>query len=114
MNPFPDGWDEAKVEAVLARGDPAEMLHVPIVVSLNPPETAWAEGICFRLAEHDDAQVRANAILGFGHLARTLGALDEARVRPLIEAALNDADERVRANAETAASDISFFLGWDF
>lgn len=114
MGPFADGWDEAKVEAVLARGDPRELLHVPIVVSLDPPEAAWAEAICHRLATHADAEVRANAILGYGHLARTLGVLDEARVRPLIEAALNDADPRVRANAETAASDISFFLGWDF
>lgn len=113
MNAFADGWDEAKIEAAIARNDAAELLHAPILVSLNPPDGAWAEAICFRLAAHEDAQVRANAILGYGHLSRTLGALDEARVRPLIEAALRDSDERVRGNAETAASDISFFLGWD-
>lgn len=75
MNPFADGWEEAKVDAVLARGDPNELLHVPILISLDPPDCAWSFEICKRLATHADARVRANAILGFGHLARTCGAL---------------------------------------
>jgi len=113
MGPFKDGWDEAQVEAVLERGDPDELLYAPIVVSLDPPDCAWSFAICDRLAAHADPRVRANAILGFGHLARTCGALEEARVRPLVEAALRHADPRVRGNAETAASDIRFFLGWE-
>lgn len=114
MGPFKHGWDEAQVEAVLARGDPAELLYAPIVVSLDPPDCAWAQDICLRLAAHADAQTRANAILGLGHLARTCGALDEARVRPLIEAALQDEDARVRGHADSARSDIAHFLGWAF
>lgn len=113
-NPFADGWDEAKVEAMLARGSPAELLYVPIVVSLDPPDCAWAYEVCLRLASHDDVQVRSNAILSFGHLSRTCSALNEAQVRPLLEAALGDNDARVRANAETAASDIAHFLNWKF
>ena len=112
MGPFKDGWDEAQVEAVLARGDPGELLYVPIVVSLDPPDCAWAQDICLRLASHADTQTRANAILGLGHLSRTCRALDEARARPLIEAALMDPEERVRAHAHDAAGDINHFLGW--
>ncbi len=111
MNPFADGWDEAKVEAVLARGLAEELLHVPIVVSLDPPDCAWSFAICLRLAAHDDDRVRANALLSFGHLARTCGALDQA-ARPLIEAALSDANEDVRFRANDAAHDINHFLGW--
>lgn len=113
MGPFGDTWTKADVEAVLARGDPADLLYVPIVVSLDPPDGEWAEAICLSLGAHADGQVRANAILGLGHLSRTQGALNETRARPLIEAALNDPDADVRANADTAASDIRFFLGWD-
>jgi hypothetical protein len=112
MGPFKDGWTEADVETVLGRGDPAELLYVPIIVSLDPPEGDWAEEVCIRLAAHADGQTRANAILGFGHLACTAGALDEARVRPLVEAAFKDEDARVRAHAEDAASDIRMFLKW--
>jgi len=111
MNPFADGWNEAKVEAVLSRGDPGELLHVPIVIALDPPECAWSFAICLHLAAHNDARVRANALLSFGHLARTCGALDQA-ARPLIEAALDDPDENVRFKANDAAHDINHFLGW--
>ncbi|HRK62923.1 MAG TPA: HEAT repeat domain-containing protein [Terricaulis sp.] len=111
MGPFADGWDEAKVEAVLARGDPEELLYAPIVVSLDPPDCAWAFSICKQLADHADPRVRANAILGFGHLARTCGAL-ERDIAPLIEAALGDPEWDVRAKANDAAHDINHFLGW--
>jgi hypothetical protein len=111
MGPFEHGWDEAKVEAVLARGDPAELLYVPIVVSLDPPDCAWSFAICKRLATHADANVRGNAILGFGHLARTCGAL-EREVGALIEAAHDDPDEYVRGQAYDAACDVNHFLGW--
>jgi hypothetical protein len=30
----------------------------------------WGEGVCARLANHEHFNVRGNAILGFGHLAR--------------------------------------------
>lgn len=111
-NLFADGWDEAKVEAVLARGLPDELLHVPIVVSLDPPDCVWSLAICRRLSAHPDTRVRANAILGFGHLARMCGAL-EPDVRQLIESALDDPDENVRFKANDAAHDINHFLGWN-
>jgi hypothetical protein len=111
MGPFTDGWDETKVEAVLARGDPEELLYAPIVVSLDPPDCAWSFNICRTLATHADPRVRGNAILGFGHLARTCGDL-QRDVAPLIEAALNDPEEYVRHHANDAAHDINHFLGW--
>lgn len=85
----------ADVETVLARGAPDELLHVPVAVSLDPPDCAWAQDVCLRLAAHPHFNVRGNAVLGFGHLARTCGVLDEARVRPLVEAALRDPHEYV-------------------
>jgi hypothetical protein len=106
------GWTIADVERLLERNDPAALLHVAIAVSLDPPDCAWAEGVCIRLAAHDDANVRGNAILGFGHLARICGALDEARVRPLIDAALDDPNDYVRSQAHAAVGDLAHFLSW--
>ncbi|HYW11607.1 MAG TPA: hypothetical protein VE871_06600 [Longimicrobium sp.] len=110
--PFSDGWTMADVEAAIARDEAAELLHVPILVSMDPPDCAWAQEICIRLAAHPHANVRGNAILGFGHLARTCGALDEPRVRPLVESALHDEDDYVRGQADAAAGDLEHFLGW--
>ncbi|MEJ0060524.1 MAG: hypothetical protein WDM79_13550 [Terricaulis sp.] len=85
-----EGWTQADAEAVIARGDPEELLHIPLYVSLNPPDCAWSQDICIALTAHEHEDVRGNAVLGFGHLARLCGALDEARVRPILEAALVD------------------------
>lgn len=112
MNPLRDGWEMGDVEAVIGRGVPGELLHVPISVSLSPPDCAWAQDVCLRLASHPHFNVRGNAVLGFGHLARTCGALDEARVRPVVEAALRDPDPYVRGQADAAAGDLVHFLGW--
>jgi hypothetical protein len=114
VGPLSDGWTEADVEAVIARGDPAELLYVPLVVSHYPPGRIWAESICVRLAQHPDPNVRGNALEGFGHLARLFRALNQRVVQPLIEAGLNDSDEWVRAKAEGAAEDIEWFMGWVF
>ena len=102
------------MEAVLAEGDPLKLLYVPILVSLSSPDSRWSEEVCIRLAVHPDANVRGNAVLGFGHLARLCGELDEASVRPLIESALRDDHAYVRGQATNAADDAAQFLGWHF
>lgn len=112
MGPFRDGWTMADAEEILARGNPGELLFVPIVVSLDPPDGEWAQAICALLATHPDPCVRGNAILGLGQLARSLGRLDEGIARPLIAKALRDEDAYVRCHASSAASDASRFLGW--
>ena len=114
MGPFTDGWTEQDVEEVILRGDPEELLYVPIVVSMDPPDPDWSQQICLRLVVHDHWNVRGNAILGFGHLARTTGQLDKDRVLPLVTGALSDPSEYVRGHANDAADDIANYLGWTF
>jgi hypothetical protein len=113
MGPFKEGWTEKDVEAVIARGDPGELLYVPIVVGMNAPDCdrGWAEEICFRLAAHPNFNVRGNAILGLGHIARTCRALNLERTIPIISHALTDQDPFVRGQAEGAADDLKVFLG---
>ena len=102
----------AEVEAAIARGRPDELLYAVLSASLYSDELEWAQDVCLRLAAHPHFNVRGNALLGFGHLARRFGRLDEARVRPLLEAGMRDADEYVRGQAHDAADDAEHFLGW--
>lgn len=113
MGPFSSGWTEADVEAVVARSDPQELLYVPIVVGMNASdcERSWVENIFLKLAEHADFNVRGNAVLGFGHIARTCRELDLERIVPVIAAALNDPHEYVRGHANNAACDLELYLG---
>lgn len=112
FGPFRDGWTADDVEAVIAADHPPDLLHVPILVSMDPPEAAWAASVCVRLAVHPDPTVRGNAMLGFGHLARTTGVLDTKIVRPLLKAGLSDPHPYVRGQADAGWDDVRFFLKW--
>jgi hypothetical protein len=114
MGPFKSGWDERDVEAVVARGDPAELLYVPIAVGMNADvfERSWAEEQCFSLAQHPHFNVRGNALLGLGHIARVCGALDTARAGRAISQGLRDPHEYVRGHAEDAAADLEMYLNF--
>ena len=113
MGPFKSGWDERDVEAVVAQNDPMEVLYVPIAVGMNADafDRRWAEDICLSLSRHPHFNVRGNALLGLGHIARVCGELDLERVASLISEGLRDEHEFVRGHAEAAASDIEIYLG---
>jgi hypothetical protein len=111
MGPFRDGWQQSDVEAVIFGNDPSELLYVPIVISLDPPDCHSAADICIRLSSHADPTTRGNAVLGFGHLARTCGELDRSTIQPIIQAALSDSSDHVRGHAHSAVDDTSHFLG---
>jgi hypothetical protein len=101
-----------EADAALDRNDADELSCVAIAVALHSEDLSWAQNLCIRLATHVHYNVRGNAILGFGHLARRFRTLDRDRVHSLIERALSDSDEWVRGQAEAAADDVELFLGW--
>jgi hypothetical protein len=101
-----------EVEAAISRNDADELLYVVLSAALYADDPAWAEGICLRLAEHENFNVRGNAILGFGHIARIHRQLDGRRVKPVLEAALRDESDYVRGHADAAADDVESFLKW--
>jgi|GEM_PF-515241 len=101
-----------QVEAAIARGDPEELLRTVLAAAMHAEDGAWAEDVCVRLASHANPNVRGNAVLGLGHIARVHGRLDRERALPTLEAALADADEYVRGQANAAAGDVEHFLGW--
>ncbi|TXH89508.1 MAG: HEAT repeat domain-containing protein [Rhodoferax sp.] len=98
---------------MLERADPEELLYVPIVIGMNAADCKreWVEDICARLATHPNFNVRGNAVLGFGHIARTCRGLNLAVALPIISAALRDDHDFVRGHAVSAAEDLSVYLG---
>ena len=109
-DPFADGWTQDDMEAAIERNVPEELLYVPVWVSMDPPDCTWAEAICVQLASHNHTQVRANAILGFGHLARTCRKLNLEVVKPILLSALNDTEEAIRTQADDAIDDVEHYL----
>jgi hypothetical protein len=115
LRPAPPGAAiEDRFEFALLRDDPFELQDLIAEVALESDARVWAECCCAQLTRHRNAEVRGNALRGFGHLARRFGILDPNRVRPLIERGLHAHHEYVRREAESAADDLETFLAWRF
>jgi hypothetical protein len=100
------------VDAAIEEDDPDELLGIIIDVSLAAEDAMWAQ-VCFaRLAQHENVDVRGNAMIGFAHLAKRFGDLDREIVAPILEAGLLDDKEYVREQAEAALSELREELGW--
>jgi hypothetical protein len=106
-----DPMSREDVEAALARAQPEELLRVVLAVSLHSNDGTWASAVCLQLARHEHFNVRGNAILGLGDLARRFHRLDPAALG-VIEDGLRDSHPYVRGQAESAADDVQHFLRW--
>lgn len=94
------------MEVALGRDDPDE-LHVAV----SSGALKWDEAgtLCLRLAERADPNVRGNAVLDLGHLARRFGHLSAAAVS-VVETARSDGSTYVRGQAEAAPDDVGSFV----
>jgi hypothetical protein len=101
-----------EVESAISGNDPEDLLIVVLSAALYSDDQRWAEDICLKLSKHEHFNVRGNAILGFGHIARIHRRLDQRKVQPVLEAALKDPSDYVRGQADVAADDVEFFLNW--
>jgi len=104
----------AEVLSAVERNDPAELLRVVLSAALHDPDPDWAMELCFRLATHPHWNVRGNAMLGLGHIARLHERLDRTRAQAILLAGLADSHEYVRGQADGATSDVEHYLGWRF
>ena len=107
-------YTKAEAEAALIRNNPAELTRVVIGIGLHTADFDWAESYCMKLVGHPDEYVRGDTILAFAHLARRGAALDETKVKPIVQNALKDGSTFVRGHAHDTVEDIVQFLGWRF
>lgn len=99
--------DYEDIPQILERDNPSEVLRVPIMVSMYDDDQEFCEEICLKLSKHEHYQVRANAILGFGHIARRFQCLLSDNILDIVNDALSDESEEVRGQAD---SDILCYL----
>ena len=97
--PIPAQRFRASAEATIARDDLIELRDVTLEIALEAGDREWAQSCLIQLARHRDADVRGNALLGFGHLARRFGRLDSQRVRRIVAIAFVDPSASVREKA---------------
>ena len=107
-------WSREDIDKALRDDDSKALAYAVVAVSIYEKDWHYAQDLCVRLSSHSHSNVRGNAILGFGHISRVHGQLDQTIVQPIIEAALRDPNNYVRGHAFDAADDTAHFLGWRY
>lgn len=102
------------VAQALLEDNVTALIRLVIAVSMYDPDWRFAQDLCVKLSSHPHANVRGNAVLGFGHIARVHRHLDQTIVQPIIRCALQDEDDYVRGHADSAVDDTAIFLKWDY
>lgn len=100
-------------EDAIKRDDAWELAELVQQIALEAMPWEWAQSCCVQLSHHRSAEVRGNAVAGFGHLARRFGHVEPQGVRRRVEIALRDPSAYVRSQARSAALDLHTFLGWE-
>lgn len=100
------------MEAAISADHVEKLIQMVVAVSMFAEDGGWAESVCLRLANHPNYNVRGNAILGFGHIARVHGKIESLGVKESLKEALLDEQDYVRGQAHAAADDLEHFLGW--
>lgn len=109
-----ENYSQAEIDHAV-KDDDAERLRLMVLsVALYSGDYEFSEKFCVQLSNHEHFNVRGNAILGFGHIARIHGKLNEELIKPIVRTALNDENEFVRAQADDATDDTKHFLKWKY
>ncbi len=107
-------WSRDAVEQALRDDEPDRLLPAVIAVAMYDADWQFAQDLCIRLSAHREVNVRGNAVLGFGQIARVHRHLDQDAVQPIIKAAMRDANDYIRGHGTDAADDTAQFLGWRY
>jgi hypothetical protein len=100
-----------EIENLVKENNPETVLIAVLSAALYCDDREFAKELCLELSGHPHFNVRGNAILGLGHIARIDGSLDAAKVKPIILHALEDEHDYVRGNALDAKDDIEHYAG---
>lgn len=106
-----DNLSKEEVLQTLTTGSFEQLAALPFIVGENYPDWKFAQTICVKLADNEHELIRANAIMGFGYIARTKGKLEKHIVKPLVLRELRQNIEN-KGQIIDAIGDINQFMGW--
>ncbi|MGE4650472.1 MAG: hypothetical protein AAEJ53_06265 [Myxococcota bacterium] len=111
--PSPEAAFRRAAEDAIEHDDPRELADLVQQIAQEATPQDWAQSCCIQLSRHRSAEVRGNAVAGFGHLARRFGRVEPQGVQRRVKIALHDPSAYVRSQARSAALDLHTFLGWE-
>ena len=107
-----DDFDEFKVDEILVNATLEELLELPLAAGLYWASAKRAQKVCLALITHENANVRANAVMGLGHIAYTKRELDKRLIKPYILHEFRTNTE-FRDSIRCSIEEINLCMGWN-
>lgn len=101
-----------EINRILESGDINELITLPLSIGQYHHNWKFAQDICVKLSVHEDARVRANAVLGLAYIARTKRLLEKHIVKPVVLKELRENNE-YQWRIIDAIEDINLFMKWN-
>lgn len=95
----------------LETGESQAIVEALLSLAFHDPDWQFVQELLIKYSRSSIPDVRYMAILCFGHITRIHGKLDKERVMPILKAALEDPDWRIRGTSEDVLEDIEIFYG---
>jgi len=99
------------VDEAIRQADVEVLRNLPLELGMHWPDWKWAQDTCLRMADIDDAWVRANSCLGLAYVARVHGRLEKHLVKPVLIRELRRGGE-LQWRVIDAIEDINHLLKW--
>jgi hypothetical protein len=109
--PLPIYQSADEVHRVLREGTADELRVLSLALGEHWHDWKFAQDICLRLADSEDASIRANACLGLAHVARNHLRLEKHLVKPVLIRELRCQTD-FRWRIVDAIGDINAALDW--
>jgi hypothetical protein len=100
--------DRPDLEKLVESGNENAIVEALLSAAYYDPDWRWVQGLCLRFLDHADRNVRWNAAICLGHIARIHRNLDLELVLPKLLALKGDPS--IASSVEEALEDIRFFL----
>lgn len=104
-------YTDQEIKEIQERQVIDELILLPLSVGMYHHNWRIAQNLCLELAQHEIAHVRANAVFGLAHIARTKGDFEKRVVKPIVLKELRH-NEEYRGTIIDAISDINLFWNW--
>jgi hypothetical protein len=107
-----EDFSKEDIFKIIERNQYDELMVLPFNIGESFPDWEFAQEICIKLTKNEDADIRANAIMGLAYTARTKRKLSREIIIPIITKEYKENTQN-KGEIEDAIEDINIFLKWD-
>ncbi|WP_226661178.1 hypothetical protein [Microbulbifer aggregans] len=105
-------FSDSEIWEAIRSNDVESLTLIPLKLAFCHDNWRFVQDIGVQLSDHDNENVRGNAVRSFAYTAMNHGRVEKRVVKPVLLRALKDNSDWVKACAQETIDDVNRFMGW--